>query len=237
MALLLNNGAIFLHVPKTGGNWVTTILRESNLVKSEISHKHADIDMVFPSVFINRNVLLKYIMRKLRVFRRSRPFTFCFVRHPLSWYESWFKYMSQPSRSWKDWGDEFDKYNWHPNSILNGLGDPDFNQFVRNVIQERPGYVTELFGSYTKRKIDFIGRQENLVNDLIKVLRIMNVDFDEEFIRNHKKEGTSPEPKERIVWADDLKSEVSKLEYAGIVRYGYLQHEHTAIKPTLQSVK
>ena len=221
MALLLRNGAVFLHIPKTGGNWITKVLQESNLIKGRISHKHADIERFFSPLYGNRAELFKYFLKKLRVSRQQKPFMFCFVRHPLSWYESWFKYMSQPALQWRDWGDENDIYNWHPNATLNGLGDPDFNQFVRNVIRKRPGYVTELFGWYTKSQIDFIGKQENLPEDLIKVLKIMKLDFDEDLIRNYKKVGESPMPAERIVWDADLKEEVSRLEYAGTVRYGY----------------
>ena len=84
----------------------------------------------------------------------------------------------------------------------------------------RPGYVTELFGWYTKPQIDFIGKQESLRDDLVKVLKIMNVDFDEDFIRTYKEVGVSPTKK--IVWDEDLKTEMFKLEYAGVVRYGYL---------------
>ena len=142
--------------------------------------------------------------------------------NPLSWYESWFKYMTQPSRQWKFWGDEEDPDHWHPNAVLNGLGDPDFNQFVRKVIRKRPGYVTEMYGWYTKSQIDFVGKQENLPDDLITVLKQMNLEFDEAFVRNYPRVGESPSPSAEIVWEGSLKEEVYKLEYAGIVRYGYL---------------
>ncbi len=221
MALLLKNGAVFLHVPKTGGNWITTVLQELNLVTNNTSHKHADIDQFFFPVFESRIAALKTLKTLLFGIPNKKPFMFCFVRHPLTWYESWFKYMSQPHFQWRDYGDERDITNWHPNAILNGLGDSDFNQFIRNVIQKRPGYVTELFGWYTKPQIDFIGKQENLAEDLIKVLKIMQLDFDEDFIRHYKKVGVSPKPKVNIVWDDDLRTELLKLEYAGIVRYGY----------------
>ena len=146
---------------------------------------------------------------------------FCFVRNPLRWYESWFKYMEQPSRQWKFWGDERDIYDWHPNSILNGLGQCGFPEFVQNVNKKRPGYVTELYGWYTKPQIDFIGKQEQLVDDFIEVLKIMNLDFDEEFVRNYGKVGASPNPEKEVNWPDELKMTTALLEYAGMIRYGY----------------
>jgi hypothetical protein len=218
MALLLKNGAVFLHIPKTGGNWVSKVLQGLNLVDRKLAHKHADIDHFFAPH--GRKIHLKRLAQEL-FFPRKKPYMFCFVRNPLSWYESWFNYMSQPSRKWCYWGDERNISNWHPNALLNGLGNPDFNQFVRNVIHKRPGYVTELFGWYTKPQMDFIGRQEQLVDDFIKVLEIMNVDFDEDFVRNHEKVGVSPRSDEKICWNHELKKEVALCEYAGLIRYGY----------------
>jgi len=222
LAIVLKNGSVFLHIPKTGGNWITAVLQEINLVDKMVPHKHADIDRFFSPVFKYRKELLKYLFSpKYFSYLHNKPFMFCFVRHPLSWYESWFKYQSQSKRQWRPFGEPRDIYNWHPNAILNGLGSPDFNQFVRNVINKRPGYVTELYGWYTRPQIDFIGKQENLTEDFIKVLRIMNVGFDEDFIRMRGKVGVSELPKEPIIWDEGLKEEVYRLEYAGIVRYGY----------------
>lgn len=208
MALLLRGNALFLHIPKTGGIWVTKVLEEMGLVERSIGHKHADIDHILLS-------------KEYAALAKNKPFMFCFVRHPLSWYESWFKYMSQPSRQWRDWGNETDIKNWHPNSMLNGLGAPQFNQFVNNAAQKRPGYATELFGWYTKPPIDFVGRQENLRGDLITALKLANIDFDPAIIRNYPEAWVSPEPAEKIVWDQRLRKQVASLEYAGIVRYGY----------------
>jgi len=236
MALVLKNGAIFLHIPKTGGNWITDVLEKNNLVTGSLGFKHADIDRLFVPSLNSEKMLLKYFLKRrmesilsrmLGTSGKQKPFMFCFVRHPLTWYESWFKYMSQPSRLWRMWGDEKAHVVWHPNSVLNGLGHKDFNQFVRNVVRKRPGYVTELFGWYTKPQIDFVGKLENLREDLITVLKMMGLDFDEESIRTHPKVGVSPKPAQEIVWDKDLKEEVYKLEYAGIVRYGYDQMEQS----------
>ena len=229
MALVLKGGAVFLHIPKTGGNWVTAVLRECGLVEGSIGTKHADINRVlFPSMSTRREIrrlrVLKRFVKRLLFYSRDKPFMFCFVRHPLTWYESWFKYMSQSNCRWRNWGDEKDINRWHPGALLNGLGDSSFNQFVRNVIGKRPGYVTELYGWYTAPEVDFVGKQENLREDLIQVLNILNLEFDEDFVRNFRKVGVSPQ-EDKITWDPDLREEVLKLEYAGIVRYGYLSSE------------
>lgn len=226
MAITLKNGAVFLHIPKTGGNWVTTMLHELGLVAEVVSYKHADLDRFFaPKVpQKGRKALLKYTFKQLFEPKSGpQPFMFCFVRNPLAWYESWFKYMDKHRYRWRHWGDAHDVNKWHPNSILNGLGQCDFPQFVQNVNSKRPGYVTELYGWYTKPQMDFVGKQEQLVDDFIKVLTIMDVKFDEDFIRGYGKVGVSPEPDNTLTWPEPLRLETALLEYAGLVRYGYQQ--------------
>src|SRR5262245_41490451 len=126
---------------------------------------------------------------------------------------------------WNYWGRVGSAVDWLPNSPLNGLGDPYFNQFVRNVVRVRPGYVTELYSRYTDEGIDFIGRQENLVEDLIDVLRLLDVSFDEQIIRDLVPENVSHAPPERVHWDADLHELVTRLEYPALVRYGYVQDE------------
>lgn len=225
MALVLKNGAVFLHIPKTGGKWITSVLEDMNLVKQKIAprQKHLDINHFFSyrSCQCWNKMTGALWRRNGSASRTTTPFMFCFVRHPISWYESWFRYMSQPSRNWQNWGDETDPANWHPNAMLNGTGSSRFNQFIENVINKRPGYVTELFGSYTKPPMNFVGKQETLIQDFIKALDLMNISYDEEFIRNYKKIGVSPAPANKIIWNENLKKEIERLEYAGMVRYGY----------------
>jgi hypothetical protein len=46
MALILKNDVLYLHVPKTGGNWLTATLKAEDLIIGSISHKHATYDYV-----------------------------------------------------------------------------------------------------------------------------------------------------------------------------------------------
>mgnify|MGYP006429201531 CR=1 FL=1 len=234
MAIILKGGSIFLHIPKTGGVWTRDVLQKSDLVEGFIGPTHADVDRVFSPIAYTYSwkQLIKFLTNKLtRTVSGSKPFMFTFVRHPLTWYESCYRYMSNLEelsggrwKNWQYWGDEKRVDLWHPWSTLNGLGSNDFNEFVRNINQKRPGYVTELFGWYTTPVVDFIGKQENLCEDLIKVLKLLDLKFDEEFIRNYKVANRSFH-KQNISWDPALKKQVEKLEYAGLVKYNYLPNE------------
>jgi hypothetical protein len=209
MALLLRGGAAFLHIPKTGGSWVTEVLDRQGLIRRRFSHEHAGIDLA-----------LTWFSR--RRWLQAQPFMFCFVRNPLSWYESFFAYMSDPKVAWRKWGRSASGpgQRWHPNNMLNGCGSPDFNEFVRNVVRARPGYVTELFGWYAKPPISFVGKQESLAEDLIAVLRACGAQFNEDGVRQ------TPPVNSRVLeraieWDPAVRREVIQLEYAAFRRFGY----------------
>jgi len=226
MALIFKGGAVFLHVPKTGGNWVTDVLRRSNLVDrtvgGEQENKHLTMDCLLanPVQLLENKRVFGGIFGKAGA-GKHKPFMFCFVRNPLAWYESWFKYMSQPTRYWRHCGDTRDVFGWHPCAGLNGLGDPTFSGFIRNVLRHRPGFVSELYADFAKPHIDFIGRQESLRDDLVTVLRMLQVDFDEDFVRTYQEVGVSPKPDRPIEWEPDLRDQIIQTEQIAMVRYGY----------------
>lgn len=211
MAVLLRGGAIFLHIPKTGGNWVTRVLDDAGVIEMRFGHKHLDL----PGVMRFEHYLLDANRWNESPYR---PFRFCFVRHPMRWYESWWRMME--GLGWPAWGREGCLEEWHPNAVLNGLGDPNFNRFVENVLLKRPGYVTELYGHYTDSAIDYIGRQEKLVDDLLDLLALLEMQVDSDAIRSTQHVNVS-DPAMFIKWDPDLRREVEKTEYAGLCRYGY----------------
>jgi hypothetical protein len=225
MGVILKCGAVFLHVPKTGGCWVEEALRVSGQFYRPLPHRHADMTRVMHYKKFEK-FRPRHWVRDRRAGMPAEPmlgatYRFCFVRNPLKWYESWWRFME--SKNWKRWGLQGFANAWHPNSVLNGLGSEDFNQFVRNVARIRPGYVTELYSRYTDERIDFIGRQESLVNDFITVLHELNVTFDEQQIRELAPVNVSKTPKARVQWDPQLRDLMTKFEYSGLVRYGYSQ--------------
>ena len=54
MALRLIDNSVFIHIPKTGGTWVSKVLEDQNLVKNHKGSKHTTFDLlllkiVFPT--------------------------------------------------------------------------------------------------------------------------------------------------------------------------------------------
>lgn len=223
MAVILKDGSVFLHIPKTGGTWVTRILRELGAMQCSLGHRHANWSHLLAPGNQGAGRKAEYwLKRGLHLRTRPRPFTFCFVRHPLDWYESFYSYKSQPSIDWEPDGDFENIDRWHPNSVLNGLGKgKDFNEFVEAVFERFPGYVTALFSYYTLRPVDFVGKQESLREDLVEVLHRLDFEFDADSILTSKRTNQSRAESEQLDWDPDLKEKVREAEWAGIVRFGY----------------
>jgi hypothetical protein len=212
MALLLKNKAVFLHVPKTGGSWVTSILERQGLIERRFAQGHADMDRA-----------MRWFGRPW--WRNRRPtFIFCFVRNPLTWYESWFRYMSHPERNWMHFGQGGNDVHpiqraW-PHSLLNDCAAQDFNEFVERAVRLHPGYVSELFSWYTKPPISFIGKQERLTEDLIRALRQSKLAFDEDAIRAASPVN-SGDRTIKALWDPALRNKVIQLEGEAFDRYDY----------------
>jgi len=234
MTIKLKGGAEFLHIPKTGGSWVEEFLKENDLILEYFGHPHADYDRNLINKITTGRECLEEAARlaKNKLLGKKRTpvneanspvFRFCFVRHPLSWYESWWKYMQ--GREWNDWGTQNSKDDWHPNSVLNGLGSSDFNEFVSNVVNVRPGYVTELLYAYTKSGISYIGKTESLREDLGVVLDFLGLRYDRDSLSKSPKINTSKVEHSEIQWDPDLKKMVKKLELPSLIHFDYLSDE------------
>lgn len=187
MPALLLPHTRFLHVPKTGGNWVSGRLRE-----------------LFPQACH---------MPKTHTTLRSAPepgrFTFAFVRHPLTWYQSYFAYKQ---RTGWDLNTDWDR-RVHADS---------FEGFVNRALDETPGHYSRLVRSFVGRRgaeIDFIGRFEQLRPDLIRALQLAGEVFDPDPIRSAPPVNASDYRRHPAEYPDGLARRVLDVEAEVVERF------------------
>ncbi len=173
MAFLLKNNSIFLHVPKTGGSYVKTVLLENNLIIPRFikknsyrigENKHIDLSQAL-SILTSYKKNIFYPFVRLR----DTPFIFYFVRHPKSWYESYFKYLV--GIDFKKFGQAGNIRKLHPLSPLNELYSKNFNEFMLNILEKEPHFLTKLYFRYShSHLIGYVGKQENMKEDLQNII-------------------------------------------------------------------
>lgn len=163
-----NDRIFFWHIPKTGGRWVLEALSRRR-ARAGLSRVPKVYPEAKPLMLFGHHAPPGQVAEE---FKRDR-FHFCFVRHPLSWYRSWWSYRIRRKRSDKrHYADRF-----HRDTC---------DEFVNVVLDEHPGFVTELFRLYVGPngdQMDYVGRTETLLADLKEVIRLsgqpVNAPFDD----------------------------------------------------------
>lgn len=193
MALMFSR-AIFFHIEKTGGEWVKQAIRRAGIPARALSpfgdHGPQD-EHCYPEHVDTRGKL-----------------TFTFVRNPLDWYASMWAF-----RMMHGWN------NTHPLSVCQS---DDFQQFLRKVLVRFPGFVSQLYESYAgppPGRLDFVGHQETLADDLIRALRLAGERFDPRIIRSTPLANVSFG--HRGLYPPDLRRAVERGEWRAMVRFGY----------------
>lgn len=186
MGVYLENST-FYHLPRTGGTWVAEVLL-SGAVKGNITKVRSYKRGV--DAFINNKHIPPALLK-------PKNFSFAFVRHPLDWYKSVWKFRTKHDGTWK-----VRRYC----ELTTKCGRDNFADFIDALIENCPdGYYNRVVDKFSP--VDFMGRQELLTDDLIKALTLAGEKFDEEAIRNYKRANVSrnielsytPEQKKKLL--------------------------------------
>lgn len=187
MALRLSK-SIFIHVPKAGGTWVTRVLGTMGMVKARYPlGAHCSIKDVFSQYPEDKGLK-----------------SFCFVRHPLGWYQSFWAYRQMSG--------------WDPNNSLDECRASTFSGFVENVLERHPGYLSGRLRELTD-SVTHIGRFEALRESLIRVLTLLGETFSSEVIYDSRPENESAGPVGRYT-ADQIER-LHKAELYAFEAFGY----------------
>lgn len=189
MAVLLEHST-FYHLPRTGGTWVTEVLL-SGAVKGNIATVRSfkrEVD-----AFINNKHVPPATLK-------PKNFSFAFVRHPLDWYKSVWKFRTKHDGTWK-----VKRYC----ELTTKCGRNNFPEFIDALIKNYPdGYYNKVVDKFSP--VDFMGRQETLVDDLIIALTMAGEKFDEKAIRNYKQ--TNVSRKIGLSYTPEQKKKLLKIE-------------------------
>jgi len=182
----------FIHIPKTGGSWVAGAIRSAGIPCEEYA-----IDG-------DRHVTLADCPW-------PEVFKFAFVRNPLDIIRSYWRYKMGAG--------------WEPeNDIDRACASASFPEFVDRLLTHFPGVCSagfERFVGPPDGEIEFVGRQENLAEDLVSALRAAGERFDEAAIRQFPRQNMSDRRAFPADYDDDLRRRVRAAERAAFIRFGY----------------
>ena len=143
MALRLRT-CIYIHIPKTGGTWVTKLLQKEGRVLEIANPTHL--------------TLTELLEDPAYAGWEGLP-AFTFLRHPLSWYKSYFAYRT--------------RFGWAKGSGLDrDCWNADFSTFVLRASEQHPGYLGDSYGRFVKG-IDYVRPFETLRESLIEILGLV----------------------------------------------------------------
>ncbi|WBB78446.1 hypothetical protein O7606_19760 [Micromonospora sp. WMMD882] len=193
MALLFTRtNSLLLLVPKTGSTWIRAKVRQLGLA----------VETVGDPAMRDHDLLDQYD-------RSAYRHVGAFVRDPVEWYRSYWAYRMERG--------------WRPQYPLDEqCASDDFETFVRRAVSILPGALGNIYTSYVgppEAEIDFVGRQERLVDDFARFLRLAGEEFDEATLREGSRvNATTTVPD----YPEELKELVTLSEWDTMRRFGYL---------------
>lgn len=218
MARFLNDPPILIqHIPRTGGTWIQRAV-EMLYADDEYARVLRGGDLAtncrswHPTWAPKKHCLLHHYYAG----RIPPDATIaCFVRHPLAYYESTWRYLARIGRAKRLHICQSRKWPWHPQREPSDKWLPDFNAWAVRMTEEVPGWATRLFEAYTGPRgaeiCSFIGRTETLAEDFAELLLAHgHENRDAAVVKSISPQNAAPDPKvewETLAMAAVLRSE------------------------------
>jgi hypothetical protein len=208
------NRAMFLHIPRTGGTTVGKVVRQLGLTAVHYRpERHEALRLP-----VNHCLLPHYSPQQLI----DVDMICTFVRHPIAYYESIWKWMAMPReprvRVMKSW-------RWHPTLSAWLQYSPDFNEWVWNMLRNEPAWYSRLLGWYVGPQggeyVNWIGRTESLDKDFRFLLSLWGVE-DVDSLTIPRENSIQV----KLEWEESLKKDVLSME-AVVVRRFYCNRRAT----------
>ena len=213
MRYLPQQKILFQYIPRTGGHWV-----KDAMVKLDIDNQALKRQAMFMP---HGHCLLGHYPMLKRIGIKS---IFTFVRHPVAYYESVWKWLSanltpnnnrfrRLMRLWR----------WHPFKSAVFYYNADFNTWVNRLLDNDPLWYTRMVESYVGPPggefVDFIGRTETLKDDLLRAFTVMGcgeIVVKKIHLLTDKKINNIDQT---IVWQPEVKSRLVESERLVISRF------------------
>jgi hypothetical protein len=214
---------LFVHIPRTGGLWW------------HYSFKHLDI----PGSLFGWNYRPRWVVKRhtlpgnfYRNCTRKVDLICTIVRHPISLYESWWKWINRAFET--DKSSRRDSKIWNPDGVWNPakhllrLWSPDFNAWMTAVMEEQPAYFTRLFEWYAGPEgaeyCSYIARQETLQTDFYRLVTMLGYEkrlrgFDPAHVDTNKAHRGRFCGLGEVEWDPDVKKQMMHNERVAIDRF------------------
>lgn len=159
--------SVFIHIPKTGGTFIREHFNEQEGWWQQLGSGHGNLDDfpechdLFSFTFVRNPVdwLLSYWTFYRLVLKRNSAYQF---------QRKWFEDAIRGDITWQAWNQLSNPMEilWHEN----------FSIFLEQLLFRCPNVVDLAYQHFTKG-VDFVGKTENLVPDLIQALEMAGEDM------------------------------------------------------------
>lgn len=157
--------AIFHHIPRTGGTWINRAVDCLNVPCNMFSWNKRP-----PWVSKKHTIPMHYYPSRFAMVR----FQFAVVRHPVDYYGSVWRYLSQ-SENGRNWLQTH--VSWHPLKFAAKHYREDFGDWVKGMCDNEPAFASRLYelfiGPEGGEVCAYIGRTETIQDDFVNVMNII----------------------------------------------------------------